>query len=251
MNITVAQMDIKLGDKEKNLRKVLDIIRDCNSDLILFPELFTTGFDFVRLNELAEEIPSTTTETLTQECGDAIVGGSILEKKDGKFFNTFVLVDRGGVVGAYRKIHLFEEEKDYLSAGNNVEVVKTKFGYIALATCYDIRFPELFREFMERKADVVLVSAEFPHPREEHWDILLKARAIENQFFVVATNRVGRDTKHEYFGRSMIVDPWGRVLVQGDDEERILSTEIELSEVSKIRDSFPVLRDRERYSKEI
>ncbi|MBU2559999.1 carbon-nitrogen family hydrolase [archaeon] len=242
MRVTIAQTDIAFGAKEKNLGKALEIVKVAGSDLILFPELFTTGFDFDALKELSEEIPGETTAAIQGVCGDSIVGGSIVEK-DKDIYNTFFLLDKDGILGKYRKMHLFRAEKNYFSSGTEPIVIDTKFGKIGLATCYDIRFPELTRELTKNGAEILLVTAEFPSPRDNHWKVLLQARAIENQVFVIATNRVGRDKRQEYFGSSMVIDPWGRVLLEGGSKEEELLCDIDIQMVSKTRKDFPVLGD--------
>ncbi|HDH40791.1 MAG TPA: carbon-nitrogen family hydrolase [Candidatus Altiarchaeales archaeon] len=243
MLVELAQIDIELGNKEANLDKAIGIIEESTADLILFPELFTTGFDFNNLADLAEPLNGRTVERISDICGKRIVAGSIVEDSNRWLYNTFVLIDSTGVIGKYRKIHLFDREKHYLSAGDDISVIGTEFGRIALATCYDLRFPELFRKFMENNADIVLICANFPTLRKKHWEPLIKARAIENQFFVIACNRVGRDTVNEYFGRSIAVDPWGEVLTLGDEGEEILRCRIDWKMVREIRKGFPVLRD--------
>lgn len=243
MKIDLAQIDIKLGIKDQNIAKAIEIIEGSDAGIILFPELFTTGFGFDSLSQLSESVPGETTERISGICGDSMVGGTILEKDDDGIYNTFVLINEGGVMGKYQKIHLFEEEKKYFNSGEQLKVIKTKIGRVALATCYDVRFPDLFREFMRRKTEIVLVSAEFPDPREDHWKTLLRARAIENQYFVIATNRVGKDARHTYFGGSIIVDPWGDIVVSGGREESILKAEVDISKAAVVRSSFPVLDD--------
>jgi predicted amidohydrolase len=242
MRVTIAQTDIILGEKSKNLDKAVRIVEEAGSDLILFPELFTTGFDFDSLKELSEQLPGETTDTLYKVCGDSIVGGSIAERGE-NVYNTFFLLDGEGILGTYRKIHLFREEKDCFAPGEEAVALDTKFGRIGLATCYDTRFPELFRELTKKGAEIVLVTAEFPAPRDRHWKVLLQARAIENQIFVIAANRVGEDKRQEYFGNSLVIDPWGKILLEGSDKEEILSCEVDVSLVKKIRGDFPVLDD--------
>lgn len=242
MKVTIAQTDIALGEKDKNLDNAKRIIREAHPGIILFPELFTTGFDLDNTKGLSEEVPGGTTDDLCKVCGDSIVGGSIVERDEGTY-NTFFLLDRGGILGTYRKIHLFREEKNGFAPGEDTVVIDTRFGRIGLATCYDIRFPELFRELVKKGAEIILVTAEFPIPRDEHWKVLLTARAIENQVFVLAANRVGRDKRQEYFGRSMVIDPWGKILLEGGSEEEILSCDVDISQVSRTREDFPVLND--------
>jgi omega-amidase len=243
MLVEIVQMDIELGDKEANLDKALELIEDSKADLILFPELFTTGFDFPRLADLAEPLDGRTIKRISDVCGKKIVAGSMIEDSNKWIYNTFILVDDTGVIGRYRKIHLFNLERHYFSEGAEVSVIATKFGRIALAICYDLRFPELFRKFMENHADIVLICANFPKLRKKHWDTLIKARAIENQFFVIACNRVGKDELSEYFGRSMAVDPWGNTLTLGDEREETLRCRVDKSMVEETRKGFPVLED--------
>ncbi|MBN2013591.1 MAG: carbon-nitrogen family hydrolase [Candidatus Altiarchaeota archaeon] len=243
MHVEIAQMDIELGEKEVNLDKALKIIRGSKADLILFPELFTTGFDFNRIVQLAEPLDGKTMKEITDACGNKMVAGSLIEVDDKWIYNTFILVDETGVIGKYRKIHLFNKEKNFFSAGGEPSITQTRFGNIALATCYDIRFPELFRGFMENEADFVLVCANFPKTREKHWDVLVKARAIENQFYVLACNRVGKDLLNKYNGRSMAVDPGGDLLAVGDDREEVLKCMVDRRRVKETRNQFPVLED--------
>ncbi|OYT42308.1 MAG: hypothetical protein B6U86_00620 [Candidatus Altiarchaeales archaeon ex4484_43] len=208
MLVELAQIDIELGNKEANLDKAVRIIEESNADLILFPELFTTGFDFNNLADLAEPLNGRTIERISDICEKSIVAGSIIEDSNMWLYNTFVLIDNTGVIGKYRKIHLFDREKHYLSAGDDISV-----------------------------------CANFPTLRKKHWEPLIKARAIENQFFVIACNRVGKDRVSEYFGRSIAVDPWGDVLTLGDGGEEILRCRVDRKMVREIRKGFPVLRD--------
>jgi len=241
MQIDIAQLDLKLGDKEENLKKAIGIIQNSDADLIVFPEVFTSGFDFPNLEKLAEGLDGETVRALREASNGKIVAGSILEGEGDRIYNTFLLINREGIIARYRKIHLFGKEKELFLAGEKVMIADTALGRIALATCYDLRFPEMFRRFTE--AELVLVCANFPRPRDEHWTTLLRARAIEDQFFVIACNRVGRDRENEYFGKSIVIDPWGRTVASAGEEEEILSCEIDLNDVKKIKKEFPVLDD--------
>jgi predicted amidohydrolase len=243
MEILLAQMDIKLGDKERNLGSAIDVINSYQADLYLFPELFTTGFDYPHLERLAEPLEGDTVRKLQVECGGSFIGGTILERDGKKFYNTFVLISADGLVGRYRKIHPFREEKEHFGRGKEVVVVETEIGKIGMSTCYDIRFPELYRELMKAGAQLALISAEFPVPRQHHWDTLVRARAIENQFFVAAVNRVGRDDTGEYFGSSQMVDPYGSVLAKSGSAEEFLSVAVDLSQVERARRDFPAVND--------
>ncbi|HEX55482.1 MAG: carbon-nitrogen family hydrolase [Candidatus Altiarchaeales archaeon] len=249
MLVEIAQIDIRNGDKEKNLERICNIIKNSKSDLILFPELFTTGFVGEKIYEFAENLnDSKTVERLSEIANGKIIAGSIVEEDNYHIYNTFILVDDTGIIGKYRKIHLFQEEKDYFCPGSEISVINTEFGRIALAICYDIRFPELFREFMKNNAELVLVCANFPSIRREHWNVLIRARAIENQFFVVACNRVGEDMRNKYPGCSIAVDPWGSVLTVADANEELLICPINRNRIAEVRKGLPVLEDiRLRY----
>jgi predicted amidohydrolase len=236
-------MDVELGEKTMNLHKVLDTIEESTADLILFPELFTTGLALDHLTELAEDLDGETVCALRDACGNKMIAGSIIET-DGKWlYNTFLLIDDTGVIGKYRKIHLFHDEKHHFAPGDKTCVVNTKFGKIGLATCYDVRFPEMFRRLMEDEADYVLLCANFPKIRKLHWEVLVKARAIENQYYVLACNRVGRDLKQEYHGRSMAVDPLGNLLTVAEEKEEVIKCTVDRKHVKEARSSFPVLKD--------
>ncbi len=243
MKVLLAQMDIKLGDKRYNLNRAVDVIKSYSADLYVFPELFTTGFDYRNLNELSEPLQGETVQILKEECQSSIVGGTILEKYENKIYNTFVLVSKEGLIGSYRKIHPFGEEKKHFESGKDAVVVDTPVGKLGLSTCYDVRFPELYIRLLNNGSEITLISSEFPVPRQEHWDALIKARAIENQFFVIGVNRVGKDDKNEYFGSSQGVDPWGNVLAKAGSSEEFLTIDFDPREVTKIRREFPVLDD--------
>lgn len=243
MKIDIAQIDLVLGDKRANLNKALDVVQGSDADLILFPEVFTTGFDFPNLKNLAEDLNGKTVKKIMQACGDKLVAGSIVESTSEGVYNTFLLISKDGILADYRKIHVFQKEKEFFSPGEDVALADTRYGKIGLATCYDLRFPELFRKLMNDGAEIILLCANFPKPRHEHWVTLLKARAIENQVFVAACNRVGADADHGYFGKSMIIDPWGRVVKSADEREEIISCEIDVGQVRRIRNEFPVLED--------
>lgn len=243
MKVLLAQMDIKLGDKRHNLNRAIDVLNSYPADLYLFPELFTTGFDYPRRNELAESLEGETVKALAEACEGSIVGGTILEKGGKKVYDTFVLVSDEGIIGSYRKIHPFKDEKEHFGSGKEAVVIDTKVGKLGLSTCYDVRFPELYRKLMKNGAQVALISAEFPVPRQAHWDTLVKARAIENQFFAMAVNRVGVDGKGEYFGSSQVVDPWGEVLAKAGFTEEFITVDIDLSYVERVRRDFPVVDD--------
>ncbi len=251
-NIALAQMALTEGEPEKNYQKVKDSVgkaADQGADLILLPELWASGYDlkncqsyaaplhegdFARMRSLAEKHKMT-------------VGGSLIEQVDDAFYNTFVLYDKRGVmVNSYRKIHLFQmlNEKQYLEAGDRLVLAETEWGKIGMATCYDLRFPEMFQAYGVKGAELILLVAEWPQRRIAHWRQLIQARAVENQCFVAAVNKAGTSQGEKLGGYSAVINPMGECLVQAGEEEELLLAEINLKEVKKTRRWMPVMQDR-------
>lgn len=200
------------------------------------------------IHEIAEPLAGETVSGLLKLClkHKIYVIGSIAERKQDEVYNTCVITGPEGIIGTYSKVHLFRlmNEHKYLQQGNSCEVFQTTFGKIASVICYDIRFPELIRKVALSEARILFVPAEWPYPRLHHWRYLLLARAIENQLFVVAANRVGADKNNTFFGHSMVIDPTGEVLVEAGDTETILTCELDLGLVNKTRNLIPCFKDR-------
>ena len=218
------------------------------ADLVLLPELWRVGYsDFASYSKKAEPIDGNTVSFLSgaaKQLGAYLLGGSIVERRGETLHNTAVLFDPAGErIGVYRKTHLLSyhsQERDLLTAGRQITVVETEIGYLGLAICYDLRFPELFREMSTEGAEVFLIPAAWPAVRAEAWESLCPARAVENQAFVVACNATGRGL----LGRSMIVDPWGVKTASLGGEEGILRANIDLETVREFREEFPAWRER-------
>jgi len=183
------------------------------ADMVLLPELWRVGYsNFPAYSKKAETIDGGTVSFLSgaaKHLGAYLLGGSIVERRGETLHNTAVLFDPTGErIEVYRKIHLLSyhsQERDLLTAGRQITVMETEIGHLGLAICYDLRFPELFREMSKDSAEVFLIPAAWPAVRAEAWESLCRARAVENQAFVIACNATGRGL----LGRSMIVDPWG------------------------------------------
>lgn len=176
-----------------------------------------------------------------------VVGGSIAEKRECGVFNTIYAFDReGNEAGDYSKIHLFRlmDEEKFLQSGDKLGRLELDGVPAGMMICYDIRFPELSRKLALGGAQVLFVPAEWPNPRLHHWRTLLMARAIENQMFVISCNRVGISGTTEFFGHSMVIDPWGEVLAEGDESERIVRATIDLGLVKDVRRRIPIFEDR-------
>lgn len=187
---------------------------------------------------------------LARELGVWIHGGSLAELTDESVrHNTCVLFDpEGELVATYRKIHLFgfaEGERTVMSGGDELVVVDTPLGTTGLATCYDLRFPELFRALTDVGATAFLVSSGWPLSRIEHWDVLTRARAIEDQAWVIACNEVGTQGAEKVVlgGHSVVIDPRGVVIAQAGESEEILYAEIDADEAGRWRAAFPALAD--------
>ncbi|KYK35458.1 MAG: carbon-nitrogen family hydrolase [Theionarchaea archaeon] len=248
MNISVIQMEIEDGATKQNIKRALSFLERCkNSDLVVLPELWSTGLALHKAADLAESLTGETISFLKAYAATCktYVLGSILEKRQNKFYNTLHVVGPEGLLGVYRKIHLFSlmNEPRYLEPGTEYVPFSTELCSLAGIICYDIRFPELSRALALLGAQILVVPAEFPHPRKQHWQILLQARAIENQLFVVACNRTGKSDKYHFFGASMIVDPWGDVLVEADEKQGIFSCTVNLERISECRKNLPALED--------
>lgn len=260
MNITVsiAQIDVATSQPEENLRKAEGLIAEAarkGSDLICFPEMWTTGFNWANNERLAPEHGSVINRVaeMARRYGIWINGSMLSLNEEGKVSNTSILFDsEGRQAGVYRKTHLFSllHEDVHMAAGGSLTVVDTPWARVGLTVCYDIRFPELFRTYALKGVQVVLSPVAFPYPRLEHWKVLVRARAIENQMFIVGTNQIGSedfgaDGVATYFGDSVIVDPWGEVVVEASEtDETMLTATIDVDMVNEVREKMKVLQDR-------
>ncbi|HSL01388.1 MAG TPA: carbon-nitrogen hydrolase family protein [Rubrobacteraceae bacterium] len=250
-------------DKEENRRTAEDMIREAASagaELVALPELWNChGLESVYC-ENAEPVPGPTTELmaeLARELGIYLLGGSILEggPGDDRLSNTSTLfAPSGEMVALYRKIHLFDvkvSDREYLESASIApgrEVVTAKAGAttIGLSVCYDVRFPELYRLLALDGAEVLAVPAAFTlQTGKDHWEVLLRARAIENQAFVLAPAQWGQKADGRWtYGRSMIVDPWGVVLATCPDRDGPALATLDLEYLDRFRAEFPALANR-------
>ena len=254
LTLALAQIDIHFGDKAANLHQAEPLIAQAASQqahLILFPELWTTGYDLPRGANLAEPLthgPTAHQLLAWAQTHHIWIGGSILERDDaGRIYNAAALYGpQGQIIGPYRKIHRFGPmaEDRWLDAGCQPGLFTLPWGPTGLAICYDLRFPELFRGYALAGARVILLPSQWPLPRIHHWRTLVQARAIENQVFLVAVNRVGSDPENTFGGNSMVVGPWGKVRLQGNTSPQLLLTTIDLSETDTARQRIPILADR-------
>lgn len=257
LTLTLVQMDCLLGEPERNFQRAGATVAEAarrGSDLVLLPELWSTAYALDRADELASPLAHTPEEggwfgrfaALARD-NRVWLTGSLLESKDGRHFNTQVVYSPDGELAAsYSKIHLVPmlDEHLYLAGGDRLGLVELPWGPTGLAICYDLRFPEIFRRYALDGARLILMPAEWPNPRRMHWRTLLRARAIENQCFLAACNRVGTSAGTSFFGASAVINPWGEALVEAGDTETLLTVTVDLDTVDDVRTRIPVFRDR-------
>lgn len=255
--VSQIQLDIVYKNPKRNRERITKLIEKAtkeNPDIIIFPETWTTGYSeeiFHNIDKYAETEDGesvTILRELAKKYNVWFVSGSIIEKDGKGIYNTIFLIDRkGNIVGKYRKMHLYSAMDEDIAFKNGIDmpVFDTEFGKLALMTCYDIRFVELSRTYAIKGADAIIVVSNFPNPKINHWRILLQARAIENQLYIIACNRVGSTKNCTYFGHSLIIDPWGDILNEGNDEEIIVSGEINFDKVKEVRSIIPMYYDRQ------
>jgi len=251
-------------EKGRNLSVAGLLVREAAGDgaeLIVLPEKFNVLGSPDDLRAGAEPVPGPTTDwaaSLSRELGVWLVAGSIVERIEGddKLRNTSVLIAPDGEIRAtYRKIHMFDvevggvvyRESDAEAPGDEVVVADVDGVELGMAVCYDLRFPEIFRIMAVRGARVFSLPAAFTVPTgRAHWEVLLRARAIENQAFVIAAGQIGKHPPdHESYGHSMIVDPWGAVLAEAPDEECYVAADLDLDAQREVREKLPSLANRQ------
>ncbi|KRE54437.1 carbon-nitrogen family hydrolase [Paenibacillus sp. Soil522] len=255
LRLALLQMHIDAGNPEANFAKLAGMLEEAVSqtdkpDVIMFPEMWNTGYALTDIQSIADRNGERTKAFLSEFSKKHqvhIIGGSIAELKEDKVLNTVYVFDRDGNVAAdYSKIHLFRlmEEEKYLAAGDKLGKLEIEGAGAGMMICYDIRFPELARKLALEGAKLLFVPAEWPHPRLHHWRTLLTARAIENQMFVIACNRMGSSGDTHFFGHSLVLDPWGEIIAEAGEEETILYADIDLALVDAVRSKIPVFEDR-------
>ncbi|HWK21790.1 MAG TPA: carbon-nitrogen family hydrolase [Ureibacillus sp.] len=252
MKIGCIQMNVGFGKVDENFAHAEQLIREAASkgaELVVLPEMWNTGYALEKLGELADkegDRAQTFLKGLSSELGIHIVGGSVATEKDGKFYNTmYVYNNEGKLVSEYNKVHLFRlmNEDKFLESGNAMNRFTLGDVEAGGVICYDIRFPEWLRAHALAGANVLFVSAQWPTPRIDHWKTLLQARAIENQCFVIAVNRISRKVEN-FNGQSMIIEPWGEVLWTGSEDEELAIIDVDFSKVQEVRGRIPVYDDR-------
>ncbi|SRR6266568_559277 len=244
------QFNVKQGDVDANLayvREALGRAAGQGANLVVLPEMWSSGFSYRDLNQLALRTEGIAAELLELSARHKLViVGSMPEPNGDKVFNTIHVADNGKLAGVYRKIHLFSllGEDRAFSGGDSWLLANTSLGKVGVIICYDLRFPELSRRLAVEGAQVICVPAQWPKPRQEHWRTLLRARAIENQLFVVACNACGIIGKLDFFGMSMIIDPKGELLGEAGESEGEVFASLDLQAMDDWRRQIPCFNDR-------
>ena len=258
MKVSLIQMDIKFAEPLYNYDHAAELIRRAAAgkqgkkpDVILLPETWNTGFfPTDNLQELSDHNGERTLKligTLAKEQGINIVAGSIANKKNGKIYNTSYIFDRNGKnITSYDKTHLFSPmgEDKHFSKGDNLVTFELDGVFCGIIICYDIRFVEMVRSLALKKIDVLFVVAQWPKKRINHWQILNRARAIENQIYVCCVNSCAHAGEVKFGGHSAIISPWGEVLLEAGEDEQIICGDLDLSTVTGIRNNINVYIDR-------
>lgn len=263
--------DFKLGlcqlnsvnDKRLNLNNALGAIKEAafqGCGLVALPEMFNCPYDNQYFSQYAEEYPTgETLKALAKAARDNsvyLVGGSVPELEQGKLYNTsFIFDPAGDLLTKHRKVHLFDidlpgsitfKESATLSAGNSLTLFDTPFCRVGVAICYDIRFPELIRSMVLQGMQLLILPASFNMTTgPAHWELTMRARALDNQIYVAAVSPA-RNTDADYvaYGHSMVTNPWGEVIIQADEKPSLLTIDIDLEFLAKVRRQLPLLLHR-------
>jgi predicted amidohydrolase len=263
IRVACVQMTSR-ADKPANIEAAERLVSQAaatGADIVVLPEKWNAIGDTSVLHEAAEPLDGESASAMSAWAtrhGITLVGGSITERHEGreKLSNTSLVFDpEGALVAVYRKIHLFDvevggvvyRESDAEEPGEEPVVVEVEDWRIGLSVCYDVRFPELYRILALEGAELVTVPAHFTTPTgRDHWHVLLRARAIENQCYVAAAAQVGETLRGKpAYGRSLIADPWGIVLAQAPDEETVIAAELGRARLQEIRTKLPSLANRQ------
>jgi deaminated glutathione amidase len=265
VTISVVQMLAVDGEKKSAIDRMMAHLDEAGargSQLTVLPEAWTgTAFSDPKLHrDIAEDIPGPVTDLLCEKARrySMAICGSLYERKGNAVHNTAPMISQDGeIVGRYRKTHLFDvpnrtdirggiKESEKITAGDELPVFDLKFAKVGVSICVDLRFPEVYRELALKGSEITLCVSAFLAPRVDHWEFLLRARANENQTFVVASGQVGIEPKSGigFVGRSMIVDPWGTIVATAPDTETVMTSAINLDYIAEVRRRWPLLQQR-------
>ncbi|TWH45389.1 carbon-nitrogen hydrolase family protein [Sporomusa sp. KB1] len=262
-SVGICQLGV-VADKQGNICKARSMIAeaaDRGSHLVVLPEMFNCPYQSELFSQYAEIYPEGPTIAMLAECAEKhkiiLVGGSIPERDEvGNIYNTcFIFNEQGSLIGRHRKVHLFDvdikggtvfQESKTLVAGSSMTLVDTSLGKIGVAICYDVRFPELARSMVLQGAKILVYPGAFgPVTGPAHWELLMRARAVDNQVYVIgAAPALNAATEYKSYGHSIIVDPWARVLALTNEAETVITSKIDFRTLNRVREELPLLRHR-------
>lgn len=250
--IVIMQMDIVYGQPLANRQHVQLLFEQAalqKNEVVILPEMWNTAYDLTHLAEIADEEGVQTQgflRELAQHYQVTIIGGSVAVKEGMQFFNrTYVFLPDGTLASQYDKVHLFGlmQEDQYLQAGAQLGLFSVAGTQFSQSICYDLRFPEWYRQAAYQGAEVYTISAQWPAQRLAQWRKLVQARAIENQAFVIAVNRVGSDPANHFPGHSLVIDPLGEILLELSESEEVARITIDVEQLAAVRGEIPVFQD--------
>lgn len=261
--VGICQLGV-VADKKTNILKAQQMIAEAaerGSRLVVLPEMFNCPYQSELFPQYAETYPDGPTIAMLAECAEKhkviLIGGSIPERgKGGNIYNTsFIFNEWGELLGRHRKVHLFDvaiksgtvfQESRTLAAGNSMTVVETSLGNIGVGICYDVRFPELARTMVMQGAEILVYPAAFgPVTGPAHWELLMRARAVDNQVYIIgAAPALNAAAEYKAYGHSLVVDPWARVMTIANEEETVITSKIDFRTLERVRDELPLLRHR-------
>lgn len=259
MIVKTFQFKVIDGNVQANLQRVESLFEETdlkNTDIVVLPEMWTSGYDLGNIADYAAENLEPVKSKISKLARDnnvSVVAGSILNTYESSdVYNTAFVIDNSGeLIHEYSKMHLVPmlNEPEYLASGNTpAEIFKLNGTKCGVLICYDLRFPEVFRDLSLSGAKVIFVVAEWPRERTDHWITLLKARAIENQCYIVASNTVDTQSNGTTFaGNSMTIDPFGKVLAEANQEtDEVITAELDFKYIDKIRTEIPIFESRRK-----
>lgn len=238
ITVSVAQLAPKLGDKQYNYEQIKKTILDAKQEksrLVVFPELFLSGYSVGnQLEELAETIDGPYMKKIKELCRKHEINTIISYPEDGGngtyYISSSFIDEQGDVLGTYRKVHLFDAEKNYFTAGSSFEVIDTPLGSIGMMICFDVEFPEIARALALRNVDFIVIVNANMHPYETHHHIYARSRAMENETPVIICNRLGQEDDLNFCGDSMLIDAHGEILLSLKDREQVKSVELPIKQ---------------------
>ena len=257
ITVAVVQMQPKLNEVSENLIRMTDFVEkiclEQKIDLIVFPELITTGYECgVRFTDLAERVPGHTANLMAQQAAEfnthITFGMALKEQVESIVYNAAIMVGPDGeMIGDYRKVHPRGEERLAFRPGFRYPVFETSFGMVGLMLGWDMAFPEVARSLALDGAELLCLCANWEMPHSEEWNAFVLARAFENSVFVAAANRVGEEPSYTFFGQSMIVGPRGEIYSSIDEgkNEGYALARVDLDEVRRLREEYQLFQLRQ------